>query len=344
MSEALTTPSGQEQAARQAAAGRLGELFGAAPETAPTFFVVGAMKAGTTMLASLLRGHPGIFLAPIKEPTFFCTDINARPPVAPMPELDDAGAIERHAAASRAELGHFAIVRDAAVYRALFATARGYAARGECSTAYLYSEAAPARIARELPAARIVVVLRSPVRRAFSEYLMNRSIGRTSLSFVECLRAEPLDLPITHGQGLYVRAGRYADQLERFLACFPRRQLHVLIFEELLDHLEDGFGELCDFLAVERLATLPDAGEKNSAMVSRFDGLNRLLYASNAKALISRLVPRRLKELGKSVYYRPPVEQTMTAEERGFLERELSGDVRRLELLIGRDLRAVWSL
>ena len=43
----------------------------------PNFFIVGAMKAGTTSVYSYLRQHPDVYMSPVKEPNYFCSDIDS---------------------------------------------------------------------------------------------------------------------------------------------------------------------------------------------------------------------------------------------------------------------------
>ena len=51
-------------------------------KTWPNFFIVGALKAGTTSLYFYLKRVPGIYMSPVKEPHFFAVEtwpVNSRP-------------------------------------------------------------------------------------------------------------------------------------------------------------------------------------------------------------------------------------------------------------------------
>jgi hypothetical protein len=95
---------------------------------------------------------------------------------------------------------------------------------------------------------RLIVLLRDPVRRAYSHYWHERDKGREKLEFEAAIDAEPgrieadherlargtLDSSAAHQHFSYLARGRYAEQLERWLALYPRQQLLVQRFEDLV--------------------------------------------------------------------------------------------------------------
>ncbi len=128
----------------------------------PNFLIVGAAKAGTTTVSSLLRHHPDIFISDLKEPRFFTTNWD----------------------------------RGLQWYRQLFEGAQDHAAVGEASVNYtsapLESEV-PRRIAQTLGDIKYVYLVRHPIERIVSHYkhaIVHRWIPK-STSFVEALEREP---------------------------------------------------------------------------------------------------------------------------------------------------------
>ncbi len=136
---------------------------------------------------------------------------------------------------------------------------------GEASPSYLFHPLAPERVARLMPSARLIAVLRNPVDRAFSHYQHEVALGREKLSFEEALDREDdrmrgeiermLEDPSYFSHAwwnyTYVARGRYAEQLERWFAAFPREQLLVLVSEELLDQPAETYARVLDFLRVD---------------------------------------------------------------------------------------------
>ena len=112
--------------------------------TLPNFLILGAMKGGTTSLYGYLQPASGRVHVPVKEPHYFSGVTDPYLPTVRSPEA----------------------------YGRLFAGAGTAKAIGEASASYLWSRRAAERIARELPAARLIAVLRDPVVRAHSHYLM----------------------------------------------------------------------------------------------------------------------------------------------------------------------------
>ena len=185
----------------------------------PNFLVLGAQKAGTTSLHRYLSEHPAVPQASVKEVRYF----------------------NRFYANGEAwYLAHFPLaLRGAAV--------------GESSAVYLFDPRVPARVHAFDPAMRLVVLLRDPVERAYSHYQMEVRWGRETLPFDEALDREEAELPVLLGRAVadpldtsdggfprsYLGRGRYAEQLERWLALFPREQLLVETSDDLLESPRD---------------------------------------------------------------------------------------------------------
>ena len=124
-------------------------------ECRPDVLIIGAPKAGTTALHAALARHPQIYASPVKEPKYYmCAD-------APPPAY--AGRVMRTASRSGSGGGED--------YAALFADAPEDALRLESTPFYLYLPDARRRIAEELPEARLIVVVRDPIDRAYSNWM-----------------------------------------------------------------------------------------------------------------------------------------------------------------------------
>lgn len=118
---------------------------------------------------------------------------------------------------------------------------------GETSPYYLFHPAVPGRVAKTLPDARLIVLLRDPVERAFSQYRRAVNKGQESLSFDAALDAEeerlageadrlmttPRSTSARHQAYSYLSRGRYAEQLERWFEWFDRESLLAIKSEDL---------------------------------------------------------------------------------------------------------------
>jgi sulfotransferase family protein len=195
----------------------------------PDFLILGAQKAGTTALYAYLRWHPEITGPSFKEVSFF----------------------DRHyAKGERWYRAHMPVRRRSLV--------------GEASPSYLFHPLAPERVAGMLPGARLIVLLRTPVGRAFSHYQHEVALGREPLSFedavdredermegeLERMLRDPSYFSLAWWNYTYLARGRYAEQLERWFAAFPREQLLVLFTEELSADTPATYRRVLDFLGV----------------------------------------------------------------------------------------------
>ena len=196
----------------------------------PDFLVIGAQKAGTTALYAYLRWHPGITGPSWKEVSFF----------------------DRH------------WWRGEAWYRGHFPLRAAQRLVGEASPSYLFHPLAPERARSLVPDARLIALLRNPVDRAYSQYQHEVALGREPLSFedalaaeeertrgqVERLVADPRAFSRAWWDHTYVARGLYAEQLERWLALFPREQLLVVTTEELGERPAETYARVLRFLGV----------------------------------------------------------------------------------------------
>lgn len=174
---------------------------------------------------------------------------------------------------------------------------------GEASPGYLFHPLAPRRVAETIPDAKLIALLRDPVERALSHYHHEVALGREQLSFEEALDAEP---ERTRGEEerlrrqpgyfsaawwdyTYLARGRYAEQLERWFAVFPREQLLIVASDDLAADPARTYGRVLEFLGARRheLETYPRVYEQEYAemhpdtrrrLATYFAGPNERLY------------------------------------------------------------------
>jgi hypothetical protein len=251
----------------------------------PSIVVIGAQRAGSTSLFYALARHPHVARPATKEVHFF----------------DD----------------HF--WRGPGWYRSFFPLSawRERARRRhrdligvDATPSYLFHPAAPARAAATVPDARLLVILRDPVARAYSHYQQARRKKIERLPFPDALAAEerrlageeekllsdPRYRSFQHLHHSYVSRGLYADQLERWLPHFPRDRLHVIFAEEFFARPGDVYTEVIRFLGLPRWEP-PDFPNWNPARYPELDDETRAWLAARfagPNAKLSRLLGREL--------------------------------------------------
>ena len=198
----------------------------------PRLLIIGAQKSGTTSLYQYLVQHQAVLQGRRKEVRYFSA---------------------HHAS-------------GAAWYRTNFPIAGPRYVTIDASTGYLPDPGAPERVAAELPEAKIVVLLRDPVERAWSHYRHSVREGHESLGFAEALRAEEarlepyheaLRLGVEPGREYsffsYLSRGRYAGQLQRWFADIDRDRFLVRTAEELYEDPRRTTNEVLAFLDLDPL-------------------------------------------------------------------------------------------
>src|SRR5271165_1979990 len=112
-------------------------------------------------------------MSPIKEPNFFASEIREENFDSQLRRraADDAVKLREYLAGPMREKRFGGIVTEWHDYLRLFANATEETTLGEASVCYLWSLSAPAQIAERIPGAKIVVMLRDPAAREFSEYV-----------------------------------------------------------------------------------------------------------------------------------------------------------------------------
>lgn len=200
----------------------------------PDAILVGAQRAGTTSLYRYLVAHPQVMPAKRKEVHFFDVESHWR--------------------------------RGVGWYRAHFPTAREVARRAcddgaprvvfEATPAYMYRDYVPARMHATIPHAKLLVVLRDPVERALSNWKLAGEWGGQYGPFEEEIEHElaleagrPGPFGDRKARGLLAR-GRYAEQLERLLAHYPREQLLILESADLARDPEAALAPVVGFLGL----------------------------------------------------------------------------------------------
>ncbi len=310
------------------------------PAIIPNFFIVGAAKSGTTSLYEYLRQHPEVFMAPIKETHHFSTDIDPtrfRPNYARALNKDLTRWLE-----GNMEKGIFhAFVRDRQQYLQLFRHADNRVAIGEVTNSYLYSSEAAANIRREVPHARIIMVLRNPVDRAFSHYLMDLRTGYETADFMTALQKDMARPSKGWGiSNMYIEIGMYAEQVKRYLDAFPKEQIRIYLFDDFIRDPRALMQDLFRFLQVADDVPIDYSRKYNPSFIPRNRLFSLLNTQKRVRDWLKHSLPRPMRTLMKKTFFTDKNLPRIQPAERSFLLDMYRSDIDRLQHLIDRDLSA----
>lgn len=310
----------------------------------PNFFIVGAPKAGTTSLYHYLDQHPAVFMSPIKEPNYFASELRPERFCDELrPRIEsEMRALELYLQGDLREKRFGGLVCEWEDYVQLFRNAREETAIGEATPCYLWSATAARNIAARIPHARIIINLRDPSDRAYSQYLNMVSEGTTRRSFREQIRAnlECVDKRFGPHWPL-LEFGFYHEQVQRYLQAFPRQQIHISLYEDLQRAPQRLLADLCAFLEVESERVPLDLSQRHHVpQLARLHRLNHLLKRSGLWPYLRRLAPRPLGPRLRALLVRPRSDLRMEPADREFLVAHYREDILRLQTLLDRDLSA----
>jgi hypothetical protein len=270
----------------------------------PNFLIIGSQKAGTTSLYNILKRHPQVFLPEKKEVNFFFLDKEFR--------------------------------KGLEYYQRFFANIPAKKKMyGEASPGYICHPQAPARIKKTLPHAKLILTVRNPIERAYSQYWDNRMTLSEPRQFNQTL---DIALNDTYQPGKlgYFNRGTYIKYILRYLELFDADQLLVLLFDDLRDN-PSKFYQICfEFLEIDTAFRTPemDTAFNPSSVWDNF--LYNWFFEQPAA---QRFLPAKLKRLvfwGKRKRFQyPPMDPATkqrliqffapwNQELAGFLGRDLS--------------------
>lgn len=186
------------------------------------FVVAGVQKSGTRALGHFLSKHPGIGLSRVAEPHYFDLRIH------------------------RGKAG------DYSGYHALFTEEALAKVTGDITPIYIFQHGCMEAVRAYNPDMRVIVVLRNPVARAYSQWAMEVERGSEHRPFWRAVLHELIHT-IRWGQHpvySYVQRGFYSWQLARLFALFPPNQCLILLNEEMRENHAETYGRVLEFLGV----------------------------------------------------------------------------------------------
>lgn len=282
----------------------------------PNFIIIGAPKAGTTSLYHYLSEHPQVFMSDPKEVNFFSGE-----------EIDAQGLYYNYNKTKSFE-----------EYKELFSDCSTEKAIGEGSVSYLFYPKTPEKIKEVLPDVKTIVLLRNPLERGYSHYLMDYRLGLVDLSYDEIVykSTEHKNLDLYYQQ--YVSLGLYYEQIKRYLDTFGEEQVKIYLQEDLRNNSEKVISDLYDYLEIDQ-SYVPDTNKEHNSFSMPKSGLIHKLYSSYfLRTILSRFIPSNMKEFLFNTFFERTKKPKMNQETKAYLLNLYKPDIQNLEKLIDRNL------
>ena len=221
------------------------DLLGRRKVERVAFIVAGVQKAGTTAIHDFLAQHPHIALLRDQALHFFDKEENF--------------------GSSRTGLCE----PDYRILHGNFDPGWRWRVAGEVTADYLYYPRTLERIADYNAKMKLIISLRNPVERAFSQWNMRREKDQEPLEFIDALKRDQ-EIGIWQGPrgNAYLARSLYAPQLEKVFKLFPREQVFIIKYEDLRADPFALLNCMFDFVGVRRKSGLKNK-QRNVGSYSR---------------------------------------------------------------------------
>ena len=278
------------------------------------FFIVGAPKAGTTSLFHYLDEHPEIGMSSQKEPDYFSDkDIQDRGMYYGKNRIDT---IEK--------------------YHALFDDTNSKL-KGEGSVSYLFYNNVPAKIKEYNPNAKIIIMLRNPIDRAFSHYLMDYRLGVVSNTFEDIVFKQSKHKHASLFYQQYIKVSEYTVQIERYLDFFSTENILVIDYEDFKEDVLGVVNKTFLFLGVNQ-GFAPDVIKKYNTFTMPKNYLIRFVYSFVIlRRLLTYIIPPVFISEIRSVLFKSNKKPILEDSTRDFLRKHFRNDINALSVLLKKD-------
>lgn len=292
----------------------------------PNFLVVGAARAGVSLLDRFLIQHPDIFLPDRREASFFSTP--------DFPFLFKGPGDEGM---------NTDVIRTWDQYEMLFEEVYQKRAIGESSGYYLYYPGTAERIHQARHTMKIIIMLRNPVDRAFSAYTYLRRENRETFTFERALKEEKRRKQADYSPiWFYREVGLYYEQVKRYLDIFGKDQVKILLYDHFINDLQNSIVEILEFLdlykdiPIDPSLLLNVTGVPTSRKAFDFFAKPHIL-----KELVKPFIPpnarQRLGHKAKNLFLEAI---KMNPKTRADLTAFYRPNLKNLQILINQDLSA----
>lgn len=263
----------------------------------PNFFIVGTPKAGTTSLYHYLEEHPEVYMSPIKETNFFSYD-----------NIKKQGLFYNEE--------HLSTLDE---YLAQFNGVTNEKAIGEASVSYMFYPDVPSKLKAFEPNAKIIIVLRNPIDRGFSHYLMDERLGFVNIPYEDIVLKKNNDRKNALYYQQYVELGLYYRQLQRYFSVFDKSQIKIFLYEELTKDINAVIHQLFNFLEVDDNFK-PNSSLKHNAFLSPENNFVKYLYKNKAiRSLVKKTIGTSAQDYLKNTLF--------TKEKKPILELSLKQEL-----------------
>ncbi len=266
------------------------------PSSDITFLMVGCQRCGTTWTAAALRDHPEVY-QPVKKQSYF---------------------FDRHY--DNGIDWYLNFFKDVEPH---------HKAVGEIATGYCLPESVP-RMAKHFPDIKVLMVMRNPIDRAYSNY-QTRKVEENWSSFEDALEKD----------SEFLARGQYIEQVEVLLEHYDNKNILFLLYDDLHDDDRAYLTKILDFIGVDSQRESKLFGQRKNAAI--FPRLRKWLHLMGLDSVVHMIRKSSIGDwLRRSRKNKGRAYQPMNSETKKNLIEHFRPYNERLAVLLNRDL-SHWS-
>ncbi len=286
----------------------------------PNLFIVGTPKAGTTSLHHYLSFHPEVFMSTPKETNFFTYDDIKK---------QDLYYKEEHISSKDQYLNLFKKVKNEHVI-------------GEGSVSYLYYPGTAKKLFDFNPKSKIIIILRNPVERCYSHYLMDYNLGFVKTD-LETIISEGENENSSHARAYqqFIKLGQYSHQIEEYLSVFPKEQVKIFIYEEIVPERKKFILDVCAYLGIKYIYDNDFEHQTNIYNQPKGDLLKKMYSSRIIRKSIKTLLPKKQLDRISNRFFdkkKPKLDENTRLK----LTKFYMSDIQKTEDILGKNLN-LWK-
>ena len=278
------------------------------------FFIVGAPKAGTTSLYHYLSEHPQVEMSSQKEPDYFSDKA-----------IHQQG---MYYGKNR--------VNTLDKYESLFVQKEGVV-YGEGSVSYLFYDNVAEDIKKYNPNAKIIIMLRNPIERAFSHYLMDYRLGLVSDSFENIItkKSKHKNAHLFYQQ--YIEVSKYANQIQRYLDFFEKENILFIDYEDLKNNVSKTVDQVYDFLNISTEFAADINTKYNTFTMPKNKGIRFIYSFVFLRKILTFFLPIYLVKNIRAFLFKADKKPELLKETSSQLSIIFNNDIKKLDEVLGKN-------
>jgi len=230
----------------------------------PNFIGIGTTKAATTWIFQCLKEHPEICGSSVKDTRFFNTEYYYR--------------------------------KGLNYYYSFFKNCPKNSIKGEITPDYIYHQKTPYLIRKHFPDVKIIIVLRNPIEKIYSEYRFQK-IRKLRLSIYKTLEEAIKKDP------MLTKMGYYYKQISKYYDLFPNENILILFFDDIEKNPIEFMKKIYTFIGAKNIDFIPPSINRKINIYGEIVGQNKIPYINSIsyKMIIHLKEDRFVKKFIKKI-------------------------------------------